>query len=30
MMRLPQTVTHPALDRTLIACAAMADLALPA
>jgi hypothetical protein len=30
MMGPPQTVKHPALVRTLIACAAMADPALPA
>jgi hypothetical protein len=29
-MRLPQTAMHPALVRTLTACAAMADPALPA
>jgi hypothetical protein len=30
MMRVPQTVKHPALVTTLIACAKMADPALPA
>jgi hypothetical protein len=30
MMRVPQTVKHPALVTTLIACARMADPALPA
>ncbi len=30
MIRRPQTETHPALVRTLIACAAMTDLAHPA
>jgi hypothetical protein len=30
MLRVPQTAIHPALDWTLIACAALADLALPA
>jgi hypothetical protein len=30
MLQLPQTVMHPALVRTLTACAAMADPTLPA
>jgi hypothetical protein len=30
MLKLPQTVKHPALVRTLIARAAMTDPALPA
>jgi hypothetical protein len=30
MMRMSQTVKHPALVRTLIACAMMSDPALPA
>ena len=30
MLKRPQTAKHPALVRTLIACAAMTDLALPA